>query len=61
MTRVRLASPRPLMKVDLRCTCGGTLKGVISPSTAVMKIRDVYLSFHQGDEHAVTDRSEDVS
>lgn len=56
-----VARPRPTMQVDLRCTCGGTLRGTVSPSTAVMKIRDVYLSFHRGDEHAVTDSSEDIS
>lgn len=59
--RSRRQTARPLMKVDLRCTCGGALKGQVSPSTAVMKIRDVYMSFHRGDEHAITDSSEDIA
>lgn len=54
------AAPRAAMKVSLSCTCGGTLDGMVSPSVHVLKIRDVYLSFHQGEGHAVTDSSADV-
>ena len=59
MARAKSA-PRQAMKVSLRCTCGGTLDGMVSPSVHVMKIRDVYLSFHRGDGHDVTDMSGDV-
>ena len=53
---------RPAIRLSLRCTCGGTLNGIVSaPITDVFTMRDIFLSFHIGDDrHAVTDTSEDV-
>jgi hypothetical protein len=57
----KTATPtRPAIHLSLTCSCGGTISGTVSPTTAAIKMRDVYLSFHRDDGHTVTDNSKDV-
>ena len=53
--------PRSGLHVELRCACGGTLHSdvPIRPTDAI-RLRDVYLSFHQEAGCGVTDSSKDV-
>lgn len=56
------APTRPAIRLSLRCSCGSTLGGTISaPLTDVIKMRDIFLSFHRGDGCVVEDTSEDVN
>lgn len=61
MTRKTAATTRPAVRLSLRCSCGGTLRGVVSaPITDAFCIRDIFLSFHREDGCAVIDESEDM-
>lgn len=61
MRRKPRTPTRPVIRLSLRCSCGGTLSGEVSaPFLDVVKIRDIFLSFHREDGHVVTDASEDA-
>lgn len=62
MKRKTATPTRPAVRLSLRCSCGSTLRGVVSaPITDAFRIRDIFLSFHREDGCAVTDESEDIA
>lgn len=62
LSKARNRAPHaPGIKLDMRCSCGSTLKGVIScPVSDAFQIRDIFMSFHREGECMVTDKSGDV-
>lgn len=52
-----VSPPKPVAKVDMRCSCGSTISGSISPSFHAAGVRDIFMSFHRGDGCVVTDKS----
>jgi hypothetical protein len=55
------AVPSQGLNLDIRCSCGGTLKGVVSPPTVdAFEIRDIFLSFHRDDGCVVAEKNTDV-
>ena len=57
----KLKKPRSGLRLDLHCTCGGTLRSdvPIRPTDAI-RMRDIYLSFHQEAGCEMTDSSKDA-
>jgi hypothetical protein len=55
-------TPYNCVHLNLRCSCGSTLSGLVSPlTTDVMRIRDIFLSFHRTGDCVVIDKSVDVT
>lgn len=48
--------PQPIT-LALRCSCGASMRGGVSPAVAAMKIRDIFVRCHRGDDHRITDTS----
>jgi hypothetical protein len=62
MTSRRAVAARPMIELNLRCSCGSTMKGRISaPLRDAFAMRDIFLSFHREPGCVVTDTSGDVA
>lgn len=60
--RRKTPAPKRGLNLNLRCSCGSTLSGIVSaPMTDAIKMRDIFLSFHRDPGCVVTDKSEDRS
>jgi hypothetical protein len=61
LSKARNRAPHgPRVKFDMRCSCGSSIKGTVSPSVHAMKVRDIFLSFHRDCGCSVTDKSIDI-
>jgi hypothetical protein len=60
VTATKQRAVRPGVHLELRCACGGTLRGAVSPATAAIQLRDIFLLFHREDGCVVTDTSKDT-
>lgn len=60
--RRKATSPRRGLRIDLRCSCGSSMTGVVSaPITDAIKMRDIFMAFHREPGCVVADKSEDLS